>query len=184
MRGKLSPVSTNPTWSDIHRHPRSPSRHDGPVQYAVDQHDSDASHPLCFATSIANYHNYSRQGGSCRSLLGPFRPIGPDVHVPGGVRCGQFHASRSQKPKLEVQHLRPTLGSPTNSVCLITWITIIGLQTINLTTFIFFFVNYNRYAKEIGPKIQSFFEDYFQIPFPLPKQDMIAIPDFSAGLYL
>ena len=40
-----------------------------------------------------------------------------------------------------------------------------------------------RYAREIGPKIQAFFEDYFQIPFPLPKQDMIAIPDFAAGLF-
>ncbi len=40
-----------------------------------------------------------------------------------------------------------------------------------------------RYASEIGPKIQAFFEDYFQIPFPLPKQDMIAIPDFAAGLF-
>jgi len=40
----------------------------------------------------------------------------------------------------------------------------------------------NRYAREIGPKIQAFFEHYFQIPYPLPKQDMIAIPDFSAGM--
>ena len=29
--------------------------------------------------------------------------------------------------------------------------------------------------------ILHFFEDYFKIKFPLPKQDMIAIPDFSAG---
>jgi aminopeptidase N len=40
-----------------------------------------------------------------------------------------------------------------------------------------------RYASEIGPKIQTFFEDYFQIPFSLPKQDMIAIPDFASGLF-
>jgi hypothetical protein len=44
-------------------------------------------------------------------------------------------------------------------------------------------VRIQRYASEIGPKIQAFFEDYFQIPFPLPKQDMIAIPDFAAGLF-
>jgi len=27
----------------------------------------------------------------------------------------------------------------------------------------------------------EFFETYFKVPFPLPKQDMIAIPDFGAG---
>ena len=36
------------------------------------------------------------------------------------------------------------------------------------------------YAREIGPKILEFFEGYFNISFPLPKQDMIAIPDFGA----
>ena len=37
------------------------------------------------------------------------------------------------------------------------------------------------YAAETGPRILKFYEDYFGIPFPLPKQDMIAIPDFGAG---
>jgi len=37
------------------------------------------------------------------------------------------------------------------------------------------------YARSIGHKMLQFFEDYFQVPFPLPKQDMIAIPDFGAG---
>lgn len=34
---------------------------------------------------------------------------------------------------------------------------------------------------EAGPAILSWGETYFNIPFPLPKQDMIAIPDFAAG---
>ncbi|XP_023324912.1 aminopeptidase N [Eurytemora carolleeae] len=42
-------------------------------------------------------------------------------------------------------------------------------------------VDQTEYARDIGPKILEFFENYFQVPFPLPKQDMIAIPDFGAG---
>lgn len=37
------------------------------------------------------------------------------------------------------------------------------------------------YALEIGPKILRFLEDYYKIKFPLPKIDMIALPDFKAG---
>lgn len=39
-----------------------------------------------------------------------------------------------------------------------------------------------EYARNIGPRILSYFEQYFGIDFPLPKQDMIAIPDFGAGM--
>ena len=38
-----------------------------------------------------------------------------------------------------------------------------------------------EYARDIGPKILEYFEQYFNFTFPLPKQDMIAIPDFGAG---
>nr|XP_027223184.1 aminopeptidase N-like [Penaeus vannamei] len=38
-----------------------------------------------------------------------------------------------------------------------------------------------EYANEIGPKILRFFEDYFNLSYPLPKMDMIALTDFSAG---
>ncbi|XP_046962926.1 aminopeptidase N [Vanessa cardui] len=37
------------------------------------------------------------------------------------------------------------------------------------------------YALAIGPKILSFLEEYYKIKFPLPKIDMIALPDFKAG---
>jgi len=36
-------------------------------------------------------------------------------------------------------------------------------------------------ASEIAPKILEFYEDRFKTKFPLPKQDMIAIPDFMTG---
>ncbi|CAD6993579.1 unnamed protein product [Ceratitis capitata] len=37
------------------------------------------------------------------------------------------------------------------------------------------------YALSVGPQILKFLEEYFDLPFPLPKIDMIAIPDFQAG---
>ncbi|XP_068631133.1 aminopeptidase N [Battus philenor] len=37
------------------------------------------------------------------------------------------------------------------------------------------------YALDIGPKILKFLEDYYKIEFPLPKIDMMALPDFKAG---
>ncbi|XP_037790240.1 aminopeptidase N-like [Penaeus monodon] len=36
-----------------------------------------------------------------------------------------------------------------------------------------------EYAKEVGPQILAFYENYFNVPYSLPKMDMIAVPDFS-----
>lgn len=41
--------------------------------------------------------------------------------------------------------------------------------------------NSTMYAQIITPQLLSFFETYFGIPFPLPKQDLVAIPDFGFG---
>jgi len=38
-----------------------------------------------------------------------------------------------------------------------------------------------EFARKVGPKFLSYFEQYFDVGYPLPKQDMVAIPDFSAG---
>lgn len=37
------------------------------------------------------------------------------------------------------------------------------------------------YALQAGAAIITYYEQLFSIPFPLPKMDMIAIPDFAAG---
>ncbi|MBI1919108.1 M1 family metallopeptidase [Candidatus Microgenomates bacterium] len=38
-----------------------------------------------------------------------------------------------------------------------------------------------RFALETASKILDFYEDYFNIPYPLPALDLIAIPDFTHG---
>lgn len=38
-----------------------------------------------------------------------------------------------------------------------------------------------KYSLDIGPKILKYYEDFFQIKFPLSKIDMVSLPDFSAG---
>ena len=37
------------------------------------------------------------------------------------------------------------------------------------------------YALEKGPDVLTYYEEFFNVSFPLPKQDMIAIPDFVSG---
>ncbi|NXS53458.1 ERAP1 aminopeptidase, partial [Brachypteracias leptosomus] len=38
-----------------------------------------------------------------------------------------------------------------------------------------------HYALDAAVKLLDFYEDYFSIPYPLPKQDLAAIPDFQNG---
>ncbi|MED6262878.1 Endoplasmic reticulum aminopeptidase 2, partial [Ataeniobius toweri] len=38
-----------------------------------------------------------------------------------------------------------------------------------------------HYALEVAVKMLDFYEEYFNIRYPLPKQDLIAIPDFQVG---
>lgn len=38
-----------------------------------------------------------------------------------------------------------------------------------------------RFALEVATKVLPYYKDYFSIAYPLPKMDLIAIADFSAG---
>jgi glutamyl aminopeptidase len=42
-------------------------------------------------------------------------------------------------------------------------------------------VNKTDYALDTSKKIIEYYIDYFQIPYPLPKLDLAAIPDFVSG---
>ncbi|XP_074138121.1 endoplasmic reticulum aminopeptidase 1 isoform X2 [Sminthopsis crassicaudata] len=42
-------------------------------------------------------------------------------------------------------------------------------------------INQSGYALDTAVTLLEFYEDYFNIPYPLPKQDLVAIPDFQSG---
>lgn len=42
-------------------------------------------------------------------------------------------------------------------------------------------IHQGHFALEVASKTLDFFTEYFDIAYPLPKMDMVAIPDFSAG---
>nr|XP_020509293.1 endoplasmic reticulum aminopeptidase 2-like [Labrus bergylta] len=42
-------------------------------------------------------------------------------------------------------------------------------------------IQQTHYALEVAVKMLDFYEEYFNINYPLPKQDLIAIPDFQSG---
>lgn len=42
-------------------------------------------------------------------------------------------------------------------------------------------IEHGRFSLELAAKTLEFYEKTFNSPFPLPKMDMVAIPDFSAG---
>jgi len=42
--------------------------------------------------------------------------------------------------------------------------------------------NQTGLAVEVGPKILEFYEQHFNIKYPLPKMDLVAIPDFIGGM--
>ncbi|KAK3677564.1 Aminopeptidase 2 mitochondrial [Recurvomyces mirabilis] len=42
-------------------------------------------------------------------------------------------------------------------------------------------LDHGKFSAELGARTLEFYEKEFASPFPLPKMDMVAIPDFSAG---
>lgn len=36
-----------------------------------------------------------------------------------------------------------------------------------------------QFARDFGPKILKYYEEFFSIPYPLKKTDFVALPDFA-----
>lgn len=43
------------------------------------------------------------------------------------------------------------------------------------------YVNQTLYAADIAPRLLHFFEDFFQIKYPLQKIDIVAVPEFGVS---
>ncbi len=42
-------------------------------------------------------------------------------------------------------------------------------------------IDQTQHALKVTTPMLEFLETYFQVPFPIPKMDLVAVPDFSAG---
>lgn len=42
-------------------------------------------------------------------------------------------------------------------------------------------IAYTEFALDVAVRVLDFFDEYFDIPYPLPKADLVAIPDFASG---
>ena len=42
-------------------------------------------------------------------------------------------------------------------------------------------INQPEYALDIGPRILHYFEEYYNLDYPLPKMDMASVPGFRAA---
>ncbi|CAL1530306.1 unnamed protein product [Lymnaea stagnalis] len=43
-------------------------------------------------------------------------------------------------------------------------------------------VNHTKYSLDVGANILTYFEEFFNISYPLPKEDMIALPHFAGAM--
>lgn len=96
-------------------------------------------------------------------------------------------ASREELPngQIEVKFRK----SPVMSTYLVAWVIgdLESIETVNkhgVTVRVFSTkgtIDQGHFALDVASRTLDFFTEYFGIKYPLPKMDMVAIPDFSAG---
>nr|CAD7580183.1 unnamed protein product [Timema californicum] len=115
-----------------------------------------------------------------------------DIQTDHGLMCGglmsfQGEVSDSPAPGLTTVEFRTSVPMVTYLTCFIVS-DFQRLPPVNISQGFPFSVystpaqvNKTAYALELGSKVTEYYIDYFNIPYPLPKLDMIAIPDFVSG---
>ncbi|XP_028399989.1 glutamyl aminopeptidase-like [Dendronephthya gigantea] len=106
-------------------------------------------------TALSNMNVYSRQKVSDTRTVSKFAK---SVRMPTYLIAYMVS---------DFKHLEATTGK-FNNVTIRTWASPEQYQD-------------SAYALGIGKTVTTFYENYYGIPYPLPKQDMIAAPDFNSG---
>lgn len=101
----------------------------------------------------------------------------------------------SNMPEIEVQNLPNGMKrvafdkSPIMSTYLVAWVVgefdvISGVTNHGVVVRVFAppgRAKQGRFALDVGLKALDFYDDFFQVPYPLPKLDMVCITEFAAG---
>ncbi|NXA32023.1 ERAP2 aminopeptidase, partial [Eudromia elegans] len=151
---------------------------------------------------------YKTRGGQTRSLASThFEPTSARMAFPCydepsfkasytiRIRREEQHTAISNMPKVKTlklgsnlfeDHFAETVKMSTYLVAFV----ISDFQSISGTTssgiVVSLYANPEKltqahYALEVAIKILEFYEQYFGISYPLPKQDLVAVPDFQSG---
>ncbi|XP_071478894.1 glutamyl aminopeptidase-like [Diadema antillarum] len=110
------------------------------------------------------------------------------VHPPDYFALSNMDENRTETygNDLQITHFNPSVPMSSYLACFI--VCQFDYREMNLTSGIPFrvyappdVIDQVEYSLRIGVNITEYYEYYFDIPYPLPKLDMIAIPDFSSG---
>ena len=165
-------------------------------------------HEVSFIKKISNLHcsQYSKPDGNVSWLaVTHFETTGARKSFPcldEPDKKAKFDVKLGRKPSMQARSNMPISQSETleNGIVMDTFETSPKMSTYVLAFLVSDFAyteNENEsmykiwhqetksgqadYAASIGPVILHYYEEYFNLTYPLPKMDMVAIPDFGPG---
>ena len=126
-----------------------------------------------------------------RQHLTALSNMNENVHHPSGVDVGRnHHLFLTPEEGWKIVNFAPSLKMSTYLVAFVIgeleWIEAFtkphGGRKIPVRIYApMGFIHQGHFALDVGVRTLDHFADYFGIPYPLPKMDMVAIPDFASG---